>query len=48
MNHAPIDAIWHCTEGGWTDAESFLIWLKHFTAIAKPSQDEKLYFGRTS
>ena len=46
-NNAPIGAIEHCTESGWTDAENFLIWLKHFTAIAKPSQDEKHYFGRT-
>ena len=39
--YAPIGAIGHCTESGWTDAESFLIWLKHFTAIAKPAQDGK-------
>ena len=41
MNNAPSGAIGHCTKSGWTDEESFMKWLKHFTSIAKPSKEEK-------
>ena len=41
MHNAPTGALGHCTESGWTDKQSFLKWLKHFTTIAKPSKEEK-------
>ena len=41
MHNAPTGALGHCTESGWTDEQSFLKWLKHFTTIAKPSKEEK-------
>ena len=41
MHNAPTGALGHCTESGWTDEQSFLKWLKHFTTIAKPSKEKK-------
>ena len=41
MHNAPTGALGHCTESGWTDEQSFLKWLKHFTTTAKPSKEEK-------
>ena len=41
MYNAPSGAIGHCTESGWTDEESFMKWLQHFSSIVKPSLQEK-------
>ena len=41
MHNAPAGALGHSIESGWTDEQSFLKWLKHFIAIAKPSKEEK-------
>ena len=41
MHNAPAAALGHCTKSGWTNEQIFLKWLKHFTAIAKPSKEEK-------
>ena len=50
MHNAPVGAIGHCTNNGWTDVESFLKWLKHFISIAKPCKEKKThyYIGWTS
>ena len=40
MHNAPVGAIDHCTNSGWTDVESFMKWLKHFTSIAKPCKEK--------
>lgn len=31
----PIGAIYHCSKNGWTNAELFLVWLKHFVQNSK-------------
>ena len=41
MNSAPTGAVGYCTESGWTDEQTFLKWLKHFSGIAKPCTEEK-------
>ena len=42
MHNAPVGAIGHCTNSGWTDVESFMKWLKHFTSIAKPCKEKNI------
>ena len=41
MHNAPVGAIGHCSNSGWTDVESFMKWLKYFTSIAKPCKEKK-------
>ena len=41
MANAPVGSIGVCTDNGWTDGNMFMKWLQHFTAIAKPSTQEK-------
>ena len=40
MHNAPVGAISHCTNSSWTDVESFMKWLRHFTSIAKPCKEK--------
>jgi len=36
----PIGAIYHCSKNGWTTAELFLVWLKHFVENSTCSKEK--------
>ena len=42
MNGAPPGAIGDCQKNGWIDERLFMVWLKHFASIVRPSPDRKV------
>ena len=41
MGAAPPQSRGHATGNGWTNADMFVLWLKHFTNTTKTSMDNK-------
>jgi len=41
MNGAPSGARGHCSASGWTNGNSFFMWLKFFVEIVRPTPDKK-------
>ena len=37
---APAGTVFHCNESGWMDTDRFIIWLRHFVSVVKPTRDE--------
>lgn len=41
LNGGPPGCVGTCSSNGWTDADCFLKWLRHFVKHAKPTQQDK-------